>query len=167
MYCIQNSGLNAIKSFFSFNISGLLCWFALFSKFSFPSDQLSLLLCFLSCLSQVHSGSKLICFFLGVCSNFVPSSLFFALNCALVACGTSIFYIVNVKSLLRLSLAKSSSYWEAVRFKIFFCADSHCSSSFLLPEINLLCSFEKYNTKNTTRIQHVYTTHWYNMYHTL
>ena len=45
--------------------------------------------------------------------------------------------------------------------------DNHCSSIFLLPVIKWFFSFEKYNTKNTTRIKHVYKIRWYNTYTTL
>ena len=88
-------------------------------------------------------------------------------HCAVVSGVTSRFCIVNVGSLLRLPLANISASYKAVNFKMFFCADSHCYSSLLFPVINLFLSFEKYNTKNTTRIKHVYTTRWYNMYNTL
>ena len=111
----------------------------------FPSDQLILLLCSLFCLSQVHSGSKNIYFSSAVCCNFVSGYFLLALNFSAVSCVLSIFRIVDISSLLRISLAKSSVSCEAVKFYMFFCYGSHCSSSFLFPVINQFLSFEKYN----------------------
>ena len=143
MYCISSSYFNAITLFFSFNISVLLCWFALLFKFTLPSDQLILLPWFLFHLSPVHSGSKNIIF--SCLLSFFLIYVFSALTCAVVACVTSRFYIVKFSSLLRKPLAKSSSSWEAVNLKTFFCADSHCYSGFILPMINWFHSFERIN----------------------
>ena len=66
-------------------------------------------------------------------------------------CDTNIFYIVNVSSLLRLPLSRSSASWRSVNYKIFLCSNSHFYSILFFPLINWFCSFEiiqykKYNT---------------------
>ena len=51
------------------------------------------------------------------------------------------FCIVNVSSLLRPPLDKRSAFCEVINFKMFFCDDTHCSSSLLFPAINKFLSF--------------------------
>ena len=109
-----------ITLFLSFSISVLLCWFAFFFKFSFPSDSLVLVLWYLFFLSKVSSGSKPICFSSAVCYNVVLISCVLALNCVVVACVTKIVSPVNVRALLNLLLSKSSAFWNAVNFKCFY-----------------------------------------------
>ena len=89
--------------------------------------------------------------------NYFSGSFLSALNCGLVSCVTSIFFIVYVGSLLRLPLAKSSASCEPVNFKLFFCADLNCSSTLLSPVSNWFLSFGKIQHKNTTLIQHADT----------
>ena len=124
-------------------------------SFSFPSDQLILLPCFLFCLSQVHSGLKPIYFlfryFLWFCLEFP----FFALNCAVFLCVTSVFCIFDVISLSRLYI----QYGKIQRKKYNTKNNpnprpnsnpNHCYSSLLLPGIKLFWLFDKIQLK----IQH-------------
>ena len=91
--------------------------------------------------------------------TFFLGCLLSAINCAMIPCVTSRFCIIYASSLLSLLMDNISASCEVFSFKMFFCAGSHCSSSFLLPGINWFISFEKYNTKKTTHIQHIYTTY--------
>ena len=77
------------------------------------------------------------------------------------------FFIVNVSSLFRVILSKSSAYCGSVNYKVFFCSDLNCYSNLFSPVINWFFSLKKYNNKNKTQIQHVYTTEWYNTFNTL
>ena len=83
------------------------------------------------------------------------------LNCAVVACVTSIFVLLMLAYCW-------GYYWLIVvhpakqLIEKFFSIDSRFYSSFLFPVIKWFFCFEKYKAKNTTWIQHVYTTRWYN-----
>ena len=68
----------------------------------FTIDKLISLLCPMFSPSQVHSGSKPICFSSALFCNFVLSHFWSALNCDVVSCVTSIFCIFKVSSLSRL-----------------------------------------------------------------
>ena len=85
------------------------------------------------------------------CCNFLSSYFLFSLNCSFVSCVTSTVCIVDVRSLLMLPMAKSSTSCKAFNFKMFFCADSHFYSSLLFPVINWFHAFKKYNM-HTTRL---------------
>ena len=149
---------NVIASFFIFGISIIQWWFAFFLKFIFPVINLfSLSLSILSISSTFWFKTNILC-------NFFLISFFSDLNCAVFSCVTSIFCIINVSSLLRLTLAKSVTSCKAVYFKFLFCSDLHCSSSFFFSVISGFFSFErikheKYNMHTTrlynTLIQHV------------
>ena len=144
---------SVIISFLSLGITVLLWWFTFFFKFTFPSDQLILLICSLFCTYQVHSASRSKFSSSNVCYNFVSSYFLLDLNCAVVSCVTSVFCTVNVRSLLGLPLSKSSASWEAVRFKFFFCADLTCSSKNIPKRSTYFVPLKKYNMKTTTHIK--------------
>ena len=72
---------------------------------------------------------------------FSRSSFLLALNYSVVACVTSIFFIVNVSSLLRPPLDKRSTSCKVINLKMFLCDDTHCSSIFLFPLINWFLFF--------------------------
>ena len=134
---IQHRKFVLFRFFFSYSFSflfpviNLFCSFALgfvYLKYTLRQNQFSSLQLVAVILSRVH--------------------FLLAFNCALVSCVTSIFCIVNFRSLLRLPFVKSRAYYKAVNIKVFFCADSIFSSSFIFPVINWFRFFEK--------IQHVY-----------
>ena len=129
---------NITKSFLLFGISVLLCWLALLFKFPFPGDKLiyllwSLFFCLKYILDQTNfSSSVFAVFFLKLL--FVVSQFCFGFLCDKKIC------IVDVISLLRIPLVKSSESCKVVNFKRFFWDDSHCSSSFLFPMMNRFSS---------------------------
>ena len=121
---------------------------------------------------------KTMFFSLDVCCGFISSSSLLDLNFDMVSCVISIFYIFNVSSLLRIyiqhgKVQRKNAIWTKNTEKYntknnpnpnpnpnpnLNSNPNHCSSSFLLWVIKWFWSFEKYNTKNKTRIKHLYNT---------
>ena len=93
---------------------------------------------YILCLNQFFLSSA-------ACLNCFSSYFLSSHNYTVISSVTSGIFIVNVSSLFKLLLDKSSVSCEAAKFKILFCADLHCSSGLLSPVINRFCSFEKYN----------------------
>ena len=93
LYCVISFDFNGITSFFSFDISVLLWKFKIFFIFPFSSDELISLLCFHFHLSQVHFGSKPICYSSSVCCDIVLVFILFSSQlCCGCLCDINIFY---------------------------------------------------------------------------